>query len=92
MKIFNNKYKQAQLWLNARKAREEKKLAFQVIVEPQESIVLNGNNQSYVPQVVFSQADIGHNTDEANKIKKIYDELKEIVSREFISRQKNVAV
>lgn len=80
MKLFNfkeNKYRLAQTWINAYQVREAKKK----IDESDFSFEKNFGTQFNclaLPETIFTQADKGHNSDEAKKIQEIYSELKNV--------------
>lgn len=78
MKLFNTKYNQAELWMNMQFTRESKKQVIQPDTELYEEIARNVSGYKLHSQTVFSRSDLGHNPDEAQKIKQIYDELGDI--------------
>ena len=80
MKLFNknNQYKEANLWIDKLRAREEQKQSFQTNSLPTTS---DSGQQVFVSQVnrtIFTQADRGHNLEETQLIQKIYGELESV--------------
>lgn len=75
MKLFTNQYSQARLWKNTLQVREDKKQALQEIVVPQEMVWENKRHVVQNSQVVFTNADLGHNLEERGKIQQLYKDL-----------------
>ena len=78
MKFFTNKYNQSEIWKNALQVREEKKQTLASTVISQEQFVKINAAYPNQPQVIFTQADRGHNQEEANKIQQLYRDLRDV--------------
>jgi ribosomal 30S subunit maturation factor RimM len=78
MKLFfdkQNKFRQANTWIDTYRLREAKKQGSEAITGTQEYSTENQIESLYQPQVVFTQADQGHSQEETQKIQELYVEL-----------------
>lgn len=71
----NKNYKEANLWMESLRVREEQKQNVQTNTVPTESVLAQQVPTAQVNRTIFTQADRGHNQEETNKIQQLYKDL-----------------